>query len=237
MENKKKYIIIFSILFMFLALVSVSTAQEVNSATVSKQNLTDYASLELNKSKEYQKYLNGSIKAIEANEKIINNTKKKIKTYDKQLTTKNKQLKNKNKQLKTYNNKLKKLNKKLKTKTLKKNILKTKKTIKTIKKQMNSYKKGINIIKKKIKDNKNLLKNCIAMNTTLIDSADNMLNEAWRHLDSAAWATSWANSYSIFGGSGYYDYGYYWKYPEAKNNYYSKQPVDFSLFMSGQYVY
>lgn len=223
MKNKTKYILIFSILFFLIALISVATAHEVNAITVSKQNLTDFGELELNKSKKYVDSANSQLKTVDSNKKKINDTKKKIKTYDKQLNLKNKQLK-------SYNSKLKKLNKKIKTKNIKKSILNTKKNIKAIKKSILTF-------KKRIKYENQTAKFYAKANDLIYNSIESDINQSYKHLDVSEWAISWATSYSLFGGSNYYDYGYYWKYPEAMNNYYSRQPVDFGLFMSGYYVY
>ncbi len=235
MKNKTKYILIFSILFFLIALISVATAHEVNAITVSKQNLLDFSGLELNKSENYKNLTKVQLENIKSNEKKINTTNKKINSYNKQLTTKNKQLK-------TYNTKLKKLNKKIKTKTIKKSILNTKKSIKNLKNK-------INILKKQTKKEDNTLKTFKNINFTLINMANTNMKEAWKHLDHAEWALDILDNYNLYVAVSFnndhgevpyddrFDYGYYWKYSEAMNNYYSRQPVDFGLFMSGYYVY
>lgn len=261
MENKKKYIIIFSIILALLAIVSVATATEVNAASVPKQNLSDYAGLELKESQKYQYQADSMIKNIEGTEKEINNTRKKISDYDKQivnknkqLTTKNKQLTTKNKQLKTYNNKLKKLNKKRKTKVVKNNILKTKKTIKTIKKQITTYKKNIATTKKEITalnknktTNKQIEQNFIQINSSQTKVAENTMKKAWQHLDYSVWALDILNNYNLYVAISFnndqkeipyndkFDYGYWWEYPEAKHDYYYTYPPTFNSFLLGNY--
>ncbi|MDR0911402.1 MAG: hypothetical protein LBM96_02220 [Methanobrevibacter sp.] len=242
MDKRMRYIIIFSILLMFLAVTSVATAQEVNAATVTKQSLMDFGQTQLTRSQQFNDLADNQINEINKNEKKIKDTRKTIKSYDKQLSdknkalkTKNKQLTSKNKQFKTYNNKLKKLNKKRKTKTVKKTITKTKKTISTLKKQISSYKKQIKSLKKQIssikdktKKSKTTLQTCIKLNTTSNQIAKMYINEAWKSLDYASWALDIFNNYDEYVSLPYddsFDYGYYWQYPQAaQNNWYKYAP-------------